>query len=344
MSQLRFPLAASGRLKTVLICEAIRRIDGWLTNGPVFCPQSGAVAGVTNDAGVVFWYGEIAGYYLAYLTNLMKESTKSQSFANQAARLVGRWLETQWRSKPGPTRLYATTQVDWRNDHVFAFDLAMILRGLTSARLSGINVWDGRPIAGFIKTKLMDTHGSLRAIDTTTSKKPPVTWSTSVDGHLLKAAVGLKAWGSHFGDHTMFRLGDRTQKNLSSDLTSGWPHLPLHPRLYALEGLLICGSVSPATIAVLIQGIMAHINIETERTDVIAQLLRLSLFAQLEDVLVDELASRLLESIDADGSVVFRLNQADGQRNTWCAIFARQALHFYSEASNGRTLKHGLCI
>lgn len=331
-------------MNTATIRESIHRIDGWLSHGSVFCAESGAVAGVTDDEGVVYWYGEIAGYYLAYLASLTLESSKSQKFARHAASQVGLWLQSQWASVPGPTRLYKNSNVDWRNDYVFAFDLAMILKGLTSIRQCGIDAWDGQQIAEFIKVKLVDDQGSLCAVYTLQPGNQPNTWSTSIDGHQLKTAAGLFGWGARFNDHKLCKLGNGICKSLTRGGTLDWPHLPLHPRLYALEGLLLCNLVKPRSIATLLQNILASIDIETERTDVIAQLLRLALLAKIEANLTDRITSHLLDSIDVDGSVIFRMNQANKERNTWCAIFTRQALHFYSEASCGRQLQPGQCI
>jgi hypothetical protein len=331
-------------LNTAVIRDAIHRIDRWLSDGPAFCPESGAVAGVTDNSGVVYWYGEIAGYYLAYLASLMTQSTGNQKFAPHAARQVGQWLQTQWADGPGPTRLYPGTHVDWRNDYVFAFDLAMILKGLASVRHAGADAWNGRQIAEFIKLNLIDEHGTLRAVSTRTSGHLTNTWATGVDGHQLKAAAGLIAWGTHFKDQSICNLGKYTLRDLTKDSLDDWPHLPLHPRLYALEGLMLCDMANPGSMVIHIQRIVASIDMETERTDVIAQLLRLALFAQIEDRFIDDLASRLLNSIDIDGSVVFQMTQTNGERNTWCAIFARQALYFYDEANCGRKLQHGLCI
>lgn len=331
-------------MNSAMIREAIHRIDGWLSDGPAFCPESGAVAGVTNDSGVVYWYGEIAGYYLAYLASLMVESSGNQRSASNGARQVGQWLQSQWADGPAPTRLYVGEQTDWRNDYVFAFDLAMILKGLASVRRAGEDAWNGRQIAEFIKLKLTDEHGSLQAVSAKTSGHLTSTWATGVDGHQLKAAAGLIAWGTQFKDQSICKLGKHTLQNLTKDKLYDWPHLPLHPRLYALEGLVLCNKANPALMVIHIQSIVASIDMETERTDVIAQLLRLALFAQIEDGFIDDLASRLLDAIGIDGSVVFEMNQSHTERNTWCAIFARQALYFYNEVSCGRKLQRGLCI
>ncbi|MDX2479512.1 MAG: hypothetical protein QNK24_04145 [Desulfuromusa sp.] len=311
---------------------------------PVFCADSGAVAGVTSGDGVVYWYGEIAGYYLAYLASLMVETSKKQRFAKHAARQVGLWIRECWTSEIATTRIYTGKSADWRNDYIFAFDLAMILKGLASARACGVDAWRGRQISEFIKSEFIDERGSLRAVIARTSNQPPDTWSTGIDGHQLKSAAGLIAWGKHSNDRTMYRLGQSTLQSLTRGGICDWPHLPLHPRLYALEGVLLCGLAKPGLMAPVLTSILISIDIVTERTDVIAQLLRLALFAQMEGLLVDTLALHLLDSIDADGSVVFRVNQIDEERNTWCAIFARQALHFYNEAICGRKVQSGLCI
>jgi len=331
-------------LKNGAIENVIQRIDGWLAREPVFCLSSGAVAGVTRGNEVVYWYGEIAGYYLSYLAGFMAETSNLQKITAQAARRVGNWLQEQWRDEPAPTRVYPCATADWRNDHVFAFDLAMILQGLAAVHRSGIGVWGGQQIADYIKTKLIDGRGDLRAIAGNSTGKPPSGWSSRIDGYQLKAAAGMIDWGREFNDPVLSELGERIVQHLGNGGGSDWSHLPLHPRLYAQEGALRCGLTSADSTAVTMNEILVSINIATERTDTIAQLLRLVLLSGMRGQCVDTLVLRLLQSIDSDGSVAIHSDQLTHERNTWCAIFARQALFFYLEARHGRKLQPGLCI
>lgn len=324
--------------------NVVQRIDRWLSHEPVFNSGSGAVAGVTVGNEVVYHYGEIAGYYLAYLAGLMVEKTTGKNFAPHAASLVGRWLRKQWRDGPAPTRLYASATEDWRNDHVFLFDLAMILRGLTAVRRHGAEVWHGRQIAEFIKTKLIDSQGELLAFAANKNRPLPMAWSTDIDGHQLKAAAGLIAWGTHFDDPVLCDLGQGMVRRLTVSGVCDWPHLPLHPRLYALEGALLCGLMTPASMAALVQRILSSTDSTTERIDTVAQLLRLALFSQIESKRIEILVKRLLESVDTDGSVRFRNDRQNAERNTWCAIFTHQALCFYSQVRRGIPARAELCI
>ncbi len=331
-------------MKDVVIRDAIRRIDGWLSREPAFCYDSGAVAGLTNKNEVVYWYGEIAGYYLSYLASLKTSRSGVQKLKPHAAKQVGRWLQDQWKNGTATTRVYACDTTDWRNNYVFAFDLAMILRGLTSVQYLDTGIWSGRQIAEFIKSDLTDDQGELRATTFVTGNEPPATWSTSIDGYQLKTAAGLMIWGKWFHDPVLYKLGRNTVKRLAEGGVSDWPHLPLHPGLYALEGALLCGLMTPGSMTRPVNKILASIDMTTERTDAITQLLRLVLFSRIKDKRIDALVSRLLDSIDSDGSVVFRVDRTSNERNTWCAIFARQTLCLFQQARRGHQLRPELCI
>ncbi len=326
------------------IGNVIQRIDGWLTGAPVFCSGSGAVAGITRGQEIVYWYGEIAGYYLSYLAGLTTQSSKHEKFAVSAAVRVGTWLQDQWRSEPAPTRIYACETEDWRNDRIFAFDLAMILQGLAVVQRFDAGIWNGRQIAECIKTRLIDERGGLRAVSEDARDKPPDTWSTRIDGYHLKAAASLMAWGKQFEDPLILALGERTVRFLGKDGVSDWPQLPLHPRLYAQEGALRCGLATADAMAVTLNNVFVSTDVATVRTDSAAQLLRLALIARIEGPCVDALVTRLLTSVDADGSVTIHPDPITDERNTWCAIFVRQALFFYLEARLGRRPKVDMCI
>jgi len=97
-------------------------------------------------------------------------------------------------------------------------------------------------------------------------------------------------------------------------------------------------------MAVTLNNIFMTTNVANMRTDSAAQLLRLALIARIEGPSVDALVSRLLTSVDADGSVNFHPDPITDERNTWCAIFVRQALFFYLEARLGRKLRAEMLI
>ena len=331
-------------MKTSTIEDIVHTIDIWLSREPVFCSTSGSVAGVTRGNRTVYWYAEIAGYYLSYLTGVITTTANMTHSATRAAQRVTKWLQDQWKDGPALTRVYPGVSKDWRNDGVFVFDLAMVLQGLTAIEACNFRGWQGQPIAEFVKTMLTDERGNLRAIFSKTGGRLPSRWSTRMDGHQLKTAASLIAWGTQFNDPVLRDLGVRTVCNLDGNGTMDWPHLPPHPRLYALEGALRCGLTTADTTAVNLELMLDSTDLKTERTDVLAQLLRLALVCGFESRQVDSIIMRLLASIDTDGSVAIRPQRTGRERNTWCAIFARQALFFYLEARRGKKLHAGLCI
>src|SRR4030095_1016289 len=73
------------------------------------------------------------------------------------------------------------------------------------------------------------------------------------------------------------------------------------------------------------------------RSDVIAQALRLAVWLRAQhveaaplDATIDSLANALMDRVRADGSIAFRPDSEKPQINTWCAMFAQQALDWYS--------------
>lgn len=310
----------------------------------MICLETGAVAGITCGNDVSYWYGEIAGYYLCYLGTLTTDSVGHHGFAKRSAQWVARWLQQQWADEYALTRLYRSPTADWRNDFVFAFDLAMVLKGLAAAQPLATDIWRGHKLSALIKAKLQDERGLLRVFFAKTQTEPPTTWSTTVDGYQLKAAAGLIAWGEYFQDHELCHLGRNTARELTQNQVCDWPHLPLHPRLYALEGLLLLKQATPSRLLATLQTILLTLDLATERTDVIAQLVRLGLYAGMQQNQLEPLVWHLLDTMDMDGAVAFRRNQAHEARNTWCAIFVRQALQCYEQASLGRPLAPQLCI
>ena len=73
------------------------------------------------------------------------------------------------------------------------------------------------------------------------------------------------------------------------------------------------------------------------RSDVIAQALRLAVWLRAHriagapsDPAIDSLANALMARVRSDGSIAFRPDSEEPQINSWCAMFAQQALDWLS--------------
>ena len=119
------------------------RIERWLIDGPAqqrTGPHAGAVAGwVGPDGRAEYVYPEITGYYLQWLAWIARRRGVHGALiarADAAQRWLVAWAATD---DDPPTRRYLRCSPhDWRNDTVFVFDLAMVLRGLGSAHHVGL--------------------------------------------------------------------------------------------------------------------------------------------------------------------------------------------------------------
>ena len=324
----------------VQLCEvrsAMERLDRWLCSSPVVCPATGAIAGVTAADRAVYWYGEAAGYHLAYLS-----TRRSSATARRLAPRVSGWLSRQWAAGPAQTRLYtAGAASDWRNLAVFLFDVAIVLRGLERARLAELACWSGAEAADFVRGHML-MDGRLQAVVSRSANwRPLARWSCAEDAHLLKAVAGLVRVQSL--EQPARLLAAPFLRQFERGET--WPHLPLHPRCYAYEGLLLLHHEPDVRerVADCLEAVMEEPDAGLDRLDVVAQVLRLLCFVRPEQPRTDQLAARLIAATDARGAVPFRTSDFP-RRNTWCALFARQALDFYYRSRCGDPVAFDECI
>src|SRR5437868_11167441 len=121
-------------LNTKTVAASVSR---WLLDGPAQQTDGthiGGVAGCVDiDGRAAYVYPEITGYFLqwlAWMAHCNGRETVYQSRAEAALDWLARWLA---QDRP-LTRVYLDgIREDWRNDAVFTFDLAMVLREIGSA-------------------------------------------------------------------------------------------------------------------------------------------------------------------------------------------------------------------
>lgn len=313
-------------------CAALAdRVEQWLLSAPV--AASGAVAGVCTDRQAPrFFYGECAGYYLSFLANRRKDETLYCDLLERRAASVQRWLASQWQSTPALTRVHMEAVTEWRNGLVFSFDLAMILRGIASwHQASRKSLWEGEPIASAL-LDLCDRDGVLLAARKRAPlARVPDTWSVHAGPFQLKVAAALLTYKRVFGG-PLGGVAQRLLERLGASFGARrvFEHPP-HAALYAAEGALQAHVSGAATWAVpLVEGLCQRLvdgerDPELWRSDVLAQLIRLRLVLGLRRATTDSLLPLLANAVGPDGSVGFR-PAPGGDANTWCALFAHQAL------------------
>lgn len=329
------------------LTEAIERLDYWLERPPVIqsgarfpVEACGAVAGVVDGDKARYWYGEIAGYYLRYAASRLVETPTRR--LKKLVHSVVSGLAADWNEQVPLTRRYRRPTSDWRNDLVFSFDLSMMLHGLAAVGRLGIDPSPGVKIALFIKRSLVDQFGRLRATAFRKSHCPgasdresPAQWSVKYDGHLLKAAAAIMDFGLLVGDQDLIGIAKATIDDLTASNDQEWSHLPVHPRCYAQEGLLLCGVASPTQLRSVHWQQQRVFVPESARTDEIAQMLRLALIVGSREQNAQFFIQELLGRIQSNGAVVFSRKTPATEGNVWSAIFARQALSWAITVNRG---------
>lgn len=294
----------------------------------------GAVVGWTDECGVpAFLYPEIAGYYLTWLAFLAEVQPETLDSARQRAVALVEWLARVRNGDLPPTRVDTSGADgdDWRSTARFVFDLAMVLRGLTSAVvLAGAPArelqhrWSALVCEQFVSDRELVPY---RAESTS---RLPDRWSTRDDQHLAKAAAALLSCRdaperlSEAARHTLRRWAARKLTEVATE--------ELHPALYRVEALLmeqVSLDVAAVDLATIIESLETS---EPQRGDVLAQALRAGVILRASGVpgapsrgMLHDLRARLLEHATPRGSILFTRTGPE-HHNVWATMFAHQAL------------------
>jgi hypothetical protein len=216
----------------------------WLLSGRVLRPV-GAGAGVANwlapDGVHDALYPEIAGYYLQFLSVASPDAGVAPAVARGAASRIIEWLDKAG-PQGDPLTLYHRdmAQSDWRNQCLFAFDLAMIVRGFASVE----SRWPGiapraltARYAASIRSLIDDARlRSHRLRAGAVEADIPLKWSTRIDVHHVKIAAALASLGPQF-EAVVAAITQEQAEALARE--GGARMRELHPFLYLVEGWLM---------------------------------------------------------------------------------------------------------
>ena len=329
---------------------AAGQLSEFLLHGPAQqqgTNHTGAVAGTVSHGSVFYVYGEITGYYLHWLASLAGSDAEISSRAQAASS----WLDSYLSGEAMPaTRIYFDTTVDdWRNNALFAFDLAMIAGGLARVEAKGLMktpVTLTKNLLGWLQRFV---EGEELKVCIVRDKKVvvPARWSTQGGSFTAKTASRILLLSRQTTVDAA--LLNACEKILSSyAVTAAENGLDmLHPTLYAIEGCLLAPGADYEKLARWFDQIVAlqapdgslPESLQTpdiRRTDIIAQALRVAIFLQrltgqpsrYQEVNL-KFAIALCARIRKDGSIGFTAGNA-GEANIWCAMFAEQALRLYA--------------
>jgi len=342
---------------------AAARISAWLLSPQVQLREgvhAGAVAGAMDGAGGArYVYPEITGYYLHWLAEAHTDRARETLAA--AVSNAADWTSRQFEDGAlARTRSYLGADVaDWRNDAVFFFDFAMLLRGVCAAAEADLIALPRSLVERLVKELDMfaGADGEIRAARVVGSGVVlPARWSTIGGPFEVKACSRVLLAARHVDLPTKLsgaceRLIDRYAPDtatLALDM--------LHPTLYFAEGMLLARPDRAVHIAELLARMLrlqrddgtlpeSEQGSDLPRSDIIAQALRVGLQLRArsvqqapDDRALGLLASALLSRVDADGSLSFRNDVAFREPNVWCSMFAEQALRWYAQWCEAATV------
>lgn len=226
------------QIKSVDICR-------WLLYSPIQIQEGehrGGIAGWLDAQNQPqFAYGEIAGYYLSSLS-FMAQSNCDAPKINHRMRNAVEWLNVCYKNNPIPaTRYYLNSNIskDWRNQVIFSFDLAMIVRGLSKAgSVLGASICaDVLAQVCNLLSCLLDDDGCFRShVALNNAVNIPITWSTQPGLYQVKtaAAILLSQAPANLRCAAKLTLHKESKRLAASCFSSD-----LHPLFYYLEGLLL---------------------------------------------------------------------------------------------------------
>jgi hypothetical protein len=318
--------------------------------------NAGAVAGTLQaDGRAHYVYGEITGYYLHWLASLPDAAAAGR----QPAEMAIAWLRSYLQGAGIPlTRIYLREALeDWRNEALFAFDLAMIAGGLAQIAESGVVRLPSSLLSDLTRWLLclLDDEGLMVCIPRSASTALPPRWSTCGGAFTAKTAsrILLLARQTVLDERLLAACRARLRHIARLAEQNGLDML--HPTLYALEGCLLSPDADPQRLAAWFDQIVALQHSdgslpeslqtpEVRRTDIIAQALRMAVLLEARLAqpgryrnAMDLFAGALLLRVRADGSVGF---SADGkpEANVWAGMFTEQALRLYAAHAQGQPL------
>lgn len=330
-------------------------LRSWLLHGPAQLrdgDQTGGVAGtIAANGKPLYVYAEITGYYLSWLADVA--GGDDDPLVRERAQRALDWAARGFAA-PGcapQTRIYlAPAEPDWRNDAIFFFDLAMLLRGVDATAEAGIasSVGALRRALHEQLLQFVDKDSLLPVVRIRGTQALPKRWST-VGGPFLVKAASRVAWSErHAALSAELSLACANESARWAAQTSDIDLGMLHPTLYFAEGMLMARPDLAAAVAQLwrrclalklADGSLPETAGETNskvRNDILAQALRVGLLlrelgaaqAPEQDEL-DRLAAVLMARIDARGFLPFNTDTA-AQANVWGTMFAEQALRWYA--------------
>lgn len=353
-----------------------RAIQSWLLSPEVQLadgPHRGGVVGWFDENGsAVFVYPEITGYYLTWLAFLARAFGRTDEITRHANEALS-WIAGQFTGGKVPlTRTYLTCSEadDWRNSGCFAFDLAMLARGVAAvrnlvdedARIRLLARLHDRLLPFCTERDSMQPFQPHRSLDSDAAAR----WSCNPGPYQAKVATAI------LSTNTVSPIPDRLRFTAAAVYARWREYSRLqsldgdHPAFYHLEGLALAGAndLDAGAWSLARQAYLRIIGMRTpaatltpffngsaseNRSDVLAQALRIGCIlrsrgdlksATLERKL-QHMADVLGQFVADNGAVLFSNKDPYRHRNVWSTMFAHQAFCFHEVVAGGNSLEDG---
>lgn len=317
----------------------------------------------TNNNGIIGWikredykgeyvYGEITGYFLSfcsYIYKNTKNSEKKRKIINIVKNNVA-WLD-KMVGNGMQTRYMFEGKIDWRNNALFAFDFAMIIRGLNDvSEFTDSKLTLDKYLNEF--KKFLSKDKLIYAVISNSSQLLPNKWSTNFDIHLMKVAAnlyGVKGWDNTISINIYKKLWNLYSKEFFKKDS--------HPIMYFFEGTLLLLNkqnllinnqkdindiVSKFKCLIVENKVLYNNPTQKEyiRSDVLAQVVRIGSLLYMYNHIPQESfeiiktnLQFLLEHFYENGFICFYDKKVECNfYNIWCGMFTVQAIDFFSKA------------
>ena len=354
----------------------------WILNSSIQDENGGFHVWYDPDKKIYeFLYSEITGYAitsLIFIKTLIKEDS-SLTKAKKAAR----WLLNDANSHSGgfKTRKYkdnkGNLKYSFEAGWVYAFDSGMILCGL-------MNLWKvtneerylsaSIKVGNFLTDKMQKEDGSFFSYYVPSEDKRydlEEKWSTQSGSYHAKIALGLIKLGRATGNDKYIDCAKKACLNAISYYSEGRfitnrkdKSTHLHPHCYTIEGLLYAGeylnrrdfvdyaknatkwalSLQEEDGGIPFMFLEEGKSINYQRSDVLAQVLRLGSICQEKELIEKECKDKLRKlknrlckfqnilNREQIGAFSFGYDfngKKQNHLNSWCTMFALQALAYY---------------
>lgn len=359
-------------IKTKICSDPLELASRWLVNSGIQSSGGGVYAWYDlKEKAYSYVYSEITGYAittLLYLTDIFND----RNFIKKAEAAASWILNKSVHQSGGvKTRLYndderADNAYSFVGKNLFSFDTGMVLYGMINLyKKNGKEEFleASKRMADFLTDIMQNEDGSLSAVynaETGEKKETLDKWSNQRGSFHAKISLGLLDLFCVTNEEKykisaikLCTYAVSMQEKTGRFITNkGDNTTNMHPHCYSAEGLFYAGvllkdSQFTKSAARATKWIFDNLSIDGinelyypqygkfsdfQRSDVLAQALRLGIIFGADKEQIENLKSKLLQyqltGEESNQSGGFLYSRGSSHINSWCTMFAMQALDF----------------